>query len=201
MCQWIFEAVFLPVCMFSQWFTEKFGLKMAIYVAITFQFLGLWLRCLIDNSNYFLIVGQAMIAIAYPFLLNLPSKISAIWFKKNERVFATSIAIYSQTFGIILGAYLQESTLMKNENIIDPTFNVNDIDYHDTCDMDDPKFFYINIFKLSVRKIEHIMIGMSMIQSLLFLTIVFLWPNMYFNKYGEYSTEKNEVSYFNSDAK
>ena len=39
---------------------------------------------------------------------------------------------------------------------------------------------------------------MAMVQSLVCLSIVFLWPEMYFNKYGEYSTEKTEVAFHKS---
>lgn len=38
-----------------------------------------------------------------------------------------------------------------------------------------------------------------MIQTLVFLSILLLWPEMYFNKYGEYSTEKNEVAFFKNE--
>ena len=57
--------------------------------------IGLWLRCLVEMSNYFLICGQVLIAIAYPFILNLPSKLSKVWFKKSERVFSTAFGILS----------------------------------------------------------------------------------------------------------
>ena len=40
------------------------------------------------------------------------------------------------------------------------------------------------------------MIGMALIQSFTCISIVFVWPEMYFNKYGEQSREAKEVAQF-----
>jgi hypothetical protein len=104
-----------------------------------------------------------MIAIAYPFLINLPSKISAIWFLKRERIFSTSFAILSQVFGVMLGAYFQEEILMQNNKIMDDVKNIGIRRFHKECSYADD-YYKINKFQLEIRHImKNIMVGMAMV--------------------------------------
>ena len=47
-----------------------------------------------------------MIAIGQPFLYNMPSKLSAIWFPKAERVRSTMIGANAAIAGCIVGFFL-----------------------------------------------------------------------------------------------
>ena len=52
------------------------------------------------------ITGQAISAIAYPFIMFLPTKVAAAWFPDNQRALATTIGIMSNPLGVLLANLL-----------------------------------------------------------------------------------------------
>jgi hypothetical protein len=142
--QWVFEALFIPVCLFSQWFTYKWGLKQSVSIASNLQLFGLILRSLINVNFNLLYVGQILIALAFPFLLNLPVKISAVWFKKNNRSLPSVIGYLSGLFGILLAGHLAITLFSHNEEI---NKMPHDVDLYSPCHSNNPK-------QLLFKKIE-----------------------------------------------
>lgn len=53
-------------------------------------------------------IGQTIIAIGQPFIYNLPTKVSAVWFPKEERVASTMVGVNMSIAGAVLGFYLPE---------------------------------------------------------------------------------------------
>ena len=67
---------------------------------------GAWARyvlCFYFKDFRFVLIGQALIAIASPFFQNGPSKLATKWFGDNERALATTIASLSPALGCIIG--------------------------------------------------------------------------------------------------
>ena len=134
--QWVFEALFIPVCLFSQWFTYKWGLRRAVSMASSLQLLGLLVRSAINFNFQLLYVGQILIALAFPFLLNLPVKLSAVWFKKNNRSLPSAIGFLSGLVGILLAARLAATLFSRNATINKMPHGV---DLYSPCQSDNQK--------------------------------------------------------------
>lgn len=66
-----------------------------------------------------LLVGQTFLAIGQPFIFNLPTKVSAIWFPKRERTTATMVAVNSAILGFVVGHYLSQVVVYKSINKAD----------------------------------------------------------------------------------
>ena len=83
-----------------------------------------------------LYVGQILIALAFPFLLNLPVKLSAVWFKKNNRSLPSTIGYLSGLVGILLAARLAATLFSRNATINKMPHGV---DLDSPCQSDNPK--------------------------------------------------------------
>jgi MFS family permease len=85
---------------------DKKGLKFGVCIGIILTSIGLILKCLINKSFLYVIVGQTLIASGQPFLLNGCSKLSANWFPEKERLAATAIAANSFILGVSAGLFI-----------------------------------------------------------------------------------------------
>uniref|UniRef100_A0A915M9V6 Uncharacterized protein n=1 Tax=Meloidogyne javanica TaxID=6303 RepID=A0A915M9V6_MELJA len=63
------------------------------------------------------ISGQAIAALAYPFIMFLPTKVAAAWFPDNQRTLATTIGVMSNPLGVLL-ANLISPMIVKILNIL-----------------------------------------------------------------------------------
>eukprot|EP01084_Bolivina_argentea_P028995 53848_1 len=113
------SLVFIPTTPFSAYllsFPLK-GLQYTVRLAITLIFTGSLIRCIpmflssfniekyqinggFWNCLIFLHIGQILIAIAGPMVMTPQAKLSAIWFKSNQRTFATGIAASGGVCGV-----------------------------------------------------------------------------------------------------
>ena len=82
------------------------GLRVGVCFGMTMTVVGFWLKCLINESFYFAMLGQALLASAQPFIQNVPAKLSANWFPKEERILSTSLAAYALVFGVGCGCFI-----------------------------------------------------------------------------------------------
>lgn len=85
---------------------DSWGLRKGITLGISLTVLGLWVRCLVNQSFFFAILGQAISATGQPFLFNAFALLSLNWFPKRERIMSTAMCAYSGTFGGGLGSFL-----------------------------------------------------------------------------------------------
>ena len=58
-----FMVLFLPMNFPCVYVIEKFGLRMGIIGGIVSTTVGLWLRCLINQSFWFAMLGQIIMAL------------------------------------------------------------------------------------------------------------------------------------------
>ena len=61
-----------------------------------------------------------VLAIANPFTLNAPTKVSANWFGESERVVSTTVGAYANVFGIAFG-YFFPSLWVSDMDLTDST--------------------------------------------------------------------------------
>lgn len=99
----IYLLMYIPVNPFAIWLIEKKGIRVSFITGVVIQTLGFWLRTLINYSFSFVIVGQIMLSIGQPIIVNMCTKLSANWFPKKERVVSSSVAMNFSMFGSSLG--------------------------------------------------------------------------------------------------
>ena len=86
-----FMALYLPMNFPCVYVVEKYGLRWGVVSGIIITTIGLWIRVLINESFYFALVGQIIMALGQPLLYNSPAKVTTNWFRTKERAMATMI--------------------------------------------------------------------------------------------------------------
>mmetsp|Transcript_11360 Transcript_11360/g.19148 ORF Transcript_11360/g.19148 Transcript_11360/m.19148 type:complete len:448 (-) Transcript_11360:58-1401(-) len=85
---------------------ERLGIALTFRMCGLTTIVGVWARYfLIEASGDFflLLAGQAIVAVANPFLCNGVSKLASNWFGDEERALATSVGSLATPLGCILG--------------------------------------------------------------------------------------------------
>lgn len=106
----VYIFVTIPVGVLAMWTGGYFGLRWSILIAAWANGLGALIRL---SSSFFPdsmpglrfpigITGQGIAALAYPFIMFLPTKVAASWFPDNQRTLATTIGVMSNPLGVLL---------------------------------------------------------------------------------------------------
>ena len=111
----VYMGVYLFVNFPSNYILDTYGCRVGVTIGTVLTFVGMWVKCLVNQSLWVCIVGQMIAAIGQPFLTNAPAKVSAHWFSEKGRVIATTIATVSNPIGVAVGFVI-------------PAFFVNDSD-------------------------------------------------------------------------
>lgn len=102
----IFLVTYIPVNPFSMWVIENKGIRYTLILAVLIQAAGLWLRACINYHFIYCVIGQTIISLGQPLIMNMCTKLSANWFPKKERVVSTmaaqSCAIVGSSVGFLL---------------------------------------------------------------------------------------------------
>jgi fucose permease len=77
-CLW-----FIPMNFPSTYVLDKYGLKVGVMLGFAIQVCGFWVRCFVNKSFWFVLVGQTISAIGQPFTYNAPAKLTSNWFNEN----------------------------------------------------------------------------------------------------------------------
>jgi uncharacterized membrane protein YfcA len=85
---------------------RKNGLYRGVVIGMILTTGGLWLKCLINESFIYVIVGQTLLAAGQPFILNACSKLSANWYPENERLTSTAVGANSFVLGASIGTFM-----------------------------------------------------------------------------------------------
>ena len=88
------------------WVIENKGIRFALILAVLIQALGLWIRAFINYHFMYCVVGQTIISLAQPLIMNMCTKFSANWFPKKERVVSTMTAQMCAIVGCSVGFLL-----------------------------------------------------------------------------------------------
>lgn len=113
MCVLTYVALALPAsALIMNW-----GIRPVIFAAASFNFLGTAFHYAgYDNHRFhFVLLGQAFVAVAYSCILQMPGKLSSLWFPENERATATSIGVVMNLFGVAVG-FVQPSLMVLESN-------------------------------------------------------------------------------------
>ena len=86
-----FMLIFIPLLFPSMWLIEAKGLRVGTLVGMILTCTGMWVKCLLNVSFTYCLIGQVIAASGQPFLLVSITKLAATWFGTDERVIATTI--------------------------------------------------------------------------------------------------------------
>ncbi|KJH43180.1 transporter, major facilitator family protein [Dictyocaulus viviparus] len=113
----------IPVGFFAMWTGRRFGLRSAILIAGWTNGIG----GLVRLSSSFVppkyrfpigITGQAIAAIAYPFIMFLPTKVAGSWFPDTQRGLATTVGVMSNPLGVLLANIISPQMVRSPQHVM-----------------------------------------------------------------------------------
>lgn len=123
----IYLIITVPAGFVSFVIIDYFGIRSSLNLAGWLNFVGSFLRVLssIDQADgislvpltykyYVLMVGQVLCSLAQPFVMFVTTKFANSWFTENQRALANTVALSSNTFGILIGAFGKKIIIFKN---------------------------------------------------------------------------------------
>jgi len=85
---------------------DKYGTRFGIGFGSILCLIGACIRMFVNESFYFVIVGQVIAGIGRPFILNCQGKIGANWFSAERRGFITQILSLILNVALIIGIFI-----------------------------------------------------------------------------------------------
>ncbi|CAI5455198.1 unnamed protein product [Caenorhabditis angaria] len=115
----------IPVGIFAMWAGREWGLRTAVLIAGWTNGIGAVIR-LISSMDFIPVdyrfpigmTGQAIAAIAYPFIMFLPTKVAGSWFPDTQRAIATTIGVMSNPLGVLMANLISPSIVKSPEQIL-----------------------------------------------------------------------------------
>ncbi|CAJ0935410.1 unnamed protein product, partial [Mesorhabditis belari] len=119
----VYMAVTIPVGFLAMWLSRKFGLRTAILIAAWTNGIGGFIRfsaSFLANPyrGYVALSGQAIAAIAYPFIMFLPTKVAGAWFSEKERGLATTIGVMSNPLGVFMASVISPAMVTAPAHVV-----------------------------------------------------------------------------------
>ncbi|KAJ8979451.1 hypothetical protein NQ317_006765 [Molorchus minor] len=111
----IYPIIVIPV----SYIIDKKGLRVAALIGGLGTALAAGIKVFSVNSNlfYVVLIGQAVGSTAQVFVLCLPAKIAAVWFKSSEASTACSLAFFGTQLGFALG-FICPTSIVKNHEVV-----------------------------------------------------------------------------------
>ncbi|EFO96570.1 hypothetical protein CRE_23151 [Caenorhabditis remanei] len=120
----VFMICTIPVGMFAMWAGREWGLRTAILIAGYTNGIGSIIRVIssigaISEEYRFPIcmTGQAIAAVAYPFIMFLPTKVAGSWFPDTQRAIATTIGVMSNPLGVLMANLISPAIVTSPDRI------------------------------------------------------------------------------------
>nr|XP_023024267.1 uncharacterized MFS-type transporter C09D4.1-like [Leptinotarsa decemlineata] len=113
-------SIMWPILVFPvSYITDKMGLRAAVLIGILLTALGAGVKVLSVGENLFYVVllGQVIVSISQIFLLNLPPKLSAVWFKPEEISTVCSLGILGMTSGTAISYFIPPIMVRDSDNL------------------------------------------------------------------------------------
>ena len=99
-------AIFVITVFPSNIVLDKGGLRVGVLLGVFLTSVGMWMKCLINVSPIYVLVGQLIAACGQPLISCAPAKLAALWYGENERVIAVTVGTAFQPIGVAIGYVL-----------------------------------------------------------------------------------------------
>ena len=88
----VYSIVALIFIVPSNFLFDKMGARFGVTLGGIFLVIGMWIKVLINDQFWLVIFGQSIAALGNPFLATVSTKVSSVWFGKDERSMANTLA-------------------------------------------------------------------------------------------------------------
>uniref|UniRef100_A0A8R1IZ27 Major facilitator superfamily (MFS) profile domain-containing protein n=1 Tax=Caenorhabditis japonica TaxID=281687 RepID=A0A8R1IZ27_CAEJA len=121
----IYMLCTIPVGVFAMWAGGEWGLRTAVLIAGWANGIGAVIR-VISSLDFMpqeyrfatCLTGQAIAAVAYPFIMFLPTKVAGSWFPDTQRAIATTVGVMSNPLGVLMANLISPRIVQAPEHVI-----------------------------------------------------------------------------------
>lgn len=113
---------YMPANFPSNYILDKYGIRAGVTLGTLLTLLGSWLRILVNDSFYYVILGSFISSIGQPLIFNTPAKIAAYWFKPESRVKATTFLSIISPIGFGVGFLIPGMVIGDTTNMTESEF-------------------------------------------------------------------------------
>ena len=106
--------LFIPIILLLEKLSTKNMFRISSLCVLVGSFLKIFINK--DKSLSVCYIGQIISGLGHPYLLMIPGKISADWFKENKRNLICTISFLSEISGILIGYIWNLAYIKKEEN-------------------------------------------------------------------------------------
>ncbi|XP_050423712.1 feline leukemia virus subgroup C receptor-related protein 2-like [Adelges cooleyi] len=114
----VFMVTYIPLIFPASWILDKMGLRFVMIAGALGTAIGAWFKVASASQDrfYLTMIGQTIVASSQVFILNLPPRLSAVWFGPTEVSTACSIGVFGNQLGIALGFLLPPLIVPDSDN-------------------------------------------------------------------------------------
>lgn len=112
-------VTYIPLVFPATFLLNRKGLHFCSIVGSSMTAMGAWIKAAAVDPNSFplLFIGQAVVATAQIFVLEVPPHLAAVWFGENEVSTATAIGVFGNQVGIAVGFLLPPFIVPDSEDL------------------------------------------------------------------------------------
>ena len=116
----IYMLIFLILCLPASYVIDTYGIRTGLGLGATLTIVGGAIKGMMGGSLLWVFVGQMLLAIAQPFVLNAVTAFSVRWFPLSERGAVAGFLALAQYLGILTVMLL--SPALVNNSLSDPDY-------------------------------------------------------------------------------
>jgi len=98
----LYMLVFIVMCLPASYIIDTYGIRKGLGIGALFVIVGSGIKGISGSNIILLCIGQLLLAIAQPFIINVVTAFSGRWFPQKERGMAVGFAALAQYIGIVL---------------------------------------------------------------------------------------------------
>lgn len=116
----IYMLIFLVLCLPASYVIDTYGIRIGLGLGAALTILGGAIKGGLGGSLFWVFIGQVLLAIAQPFVLNAVTAFSVRWFPLRERGAVAGLLALAQYLGILTVMLL--SPALVNNSLSDPDY-------------------------------------------------------------------------------
>jgi MFS family permease len=111
---------YLIMCIPASYFIDRYGIVKGVGTGAILMAAGAAIKGFSGSSFTMVLIGQILLAIAQPFVINAPTAVAARWFPVKERAIATGLATLAQYIGILIAMVVTPMLIISSPS--DPDY-------------------------------------------------------------------------------
>jgi MFS family permease len=111
---------YIIMCIPASYFIDRYGIVKGVGTGAFLMAAGAAIKGFSGNSFTMVLIGQILLAISQPFIINAPTAVAARWFPVRERAIATGLATLAQYIGILIAMVVTPMLIVSSPS--DPDY-------------------------------------------------------------------------------